>query len=165
MKKIFDWLKFFIWNLLNPYKFKGSADTDMPVMAGLDALVFQDGRLIGWATNISFDEDFELQAIRTLGVHGDRGYKSQGYNCTVTVGTFTLEGKEFTDALKTSTRDSILRANNVQFDIIDKNNGKTLYVLEGCRNATKGVTFDSGSLSVVNTTWRCRRVIPKETSI
>jgi hypothetical protein len=40
-------------------KFKYGQDT--PVMAGLDAIVKQDGKIVAYATGVTFDEDFELQ--------------------------------------------------------------------------------------------------------
>ena len=44
----------------------GAADPDLPVLAGLDAIVKFEGRTVAWATNVSFDEDFELQGIDEL---------------------------------------------------------------------------------------------------
>jgi len=141
----------------------GSATQDLPVMAGLDAIFKIEDKVVGWATNVSFDEDFELQGIRTLGFHGDRGYKSQGYNCTVTIGTFVLQGK-LTDAVPVPTRDTILTSGALKMELIDINTNETLYILKDCKCATKGVNFDSGSLATKNTTWRCRQVIEKQTS-
>ena len=145
------------------HKIVGAADPELPVIAGLDAIVKLDGKQVAWATNVSFDEDFELQGIRTLGFHGDRGYKSQGYNCNVTVGTFTLQAG-VDDALPVPTRRSILTSGLADFELLDLITGKTLYILRQCKCATTGVNFDSGSLSVKNTTWRCREVIPVNVS-
>jgi len=144
--------------------FKGAVDSfdADDVLAGLDAKLFMDNKEIGWATNVSFDEDFELQGIRTLGYHGDRGYKSQGYNCTVTIGSFVLMGV-FDNAVATPTRSTILTSGAISMELMDQN-GNTLYILKQCRCATKGVNADSGSLATKNTTWRCREVIPKQTS-
>jgi len=105
-----------------------TATPDLPVLAGLDAVVKLDGKIIAWATNLSFDEDFELQGIRTLGYHGDRGYKSQGYNCSVTVGTFVLIGT-IGEALPVPTRKTILTSGVLDFEVMDLNTNKTLYVL------------------------------------
>jgi hypothetical protein len=75
MKKIY---KYFL-NIKNIFKlfifgFHGneSPSSDLPVTAGIDAIVKFNGRVIAYATNVSFNEDFELQGIRTLGYHGDR---------------------------------------------------------------------------------------------
>lgn len=144
-------------------RFSGSANPDLPVLAGLDAIFKYEDKVVGWATNVSFDEDFELQGIRTLGFHGDRGYKSQGYNCTVNVGTFVLQGT-ITDNLPTPTRETILTSGTVKMELIDLTTGKTLYILQDCKCATIGVNLDSGSLATKATTWRCRKVIPKVTS-
>jgi len=145
-------------------KIRGAEDPDLPVVAGLDAIVKLDGKVIGWATNVSFDEDFELQGIRTLGFHGDRGYKSQGYNCTITVGTFVLQG-DVSDSLPVPTRRTILTSGLVDFELIDLITGGTLYILRQCKCATSGVNLDSGSLSTKNTTWRCREVLPQEGNV
>jgi len=156
MKKIYNLLLTIFFG-----KFAGAEGEDPPVLAGLDAIVKVNGTTVGWATNISFDEDFELQGIRTLGFHGDRGYKSQGYNCTVTVGTFVLQSTEL-DQLPLPTRKTILTSGAVDFEVIDSVTGETLYILEFCKCATKGVNLDSGSLGTKNTTWRCKEVIPKK---
>jgi hypothetical protein len=143
---------------------QGAADPELPVLAGLDAIVKLEGKIVAWATNVSFDEDYELQGIRTLGKHGDRGYKSQGYNCTVTVGTFVLVGS-IADNLPVPTRRTILTSGLVDFELLDLNSGKTLYVLRGCKCATHGVNLDSGSLSSKSTTWRCMEIIPQEGNV
>ena len=151
-------LKFLFSNI------RGAQDPDVPVLAGLDAIVKLDGQIVAWASNISFDEDFEIQGVRTLGFHGDRGYKSQGYNCTITVGTFVLQG-DIIDKLPVPTRRTILTSGQVNFEIIDLQSGKTLYILSQCKCATSGVNLDSGSLAGKNTTWRCREVKPIEGNV
>ena len=157
MEKLIEKISFLIAFLFSRLQGAQEIDTDK-VLAGLDAIVTQGDKPVAWATNVSFDEDFELQAIRTLGKHGDRGYKSQGYNCTLTVGTFVLQGANIPGKLKTSTRDSILTDGSLDFALISVETGETLYILKDCRCATKGVTLDNGSLSQKNTTWRCREV-------
>lgn len=143
---------------------EGAQDAELPVLAGLDAIIKLDGQIIGWATNLSFDEDFEIQGIRTLGFHGDRGYKSQGYNCTVSVGTFVLQG-DVADNLPVPTRRTILTSGVVSFEVLDLITGNTLFILSQCKCATSGVNLDSGSLSSKNTTWRCREVLPIEGNV
>jgi len=169
MKKFFNkcfsiFLLFFSCIVLAMMTIKGAQDPDVPVLAGLDAIVKLDGKIVAWATNVSFDEDFELQGIRTLGFHGDRGYKSQGYNCTITVGTFVLIGS-ISDNLPIPTRRTILTSGLVSFELLDLVTNKTLYILRECKCATSGVNLDSGSLSSKNTTWRCREVIPQEGNV
>jgi len=46
---------------------------DLPVGAGLDTFVAQDGRLITFAQSLRTNVDYETIGIRTLGYHGDRG--------------------------------------------------------------------------------------------
>lgn len=146
-------------------KLFGNQETgfETPVIAGLDAILKHNGQTVGYATNVSVDEDFELQGIRTLGFHGDRDFKSLGYNCSMTVGTFVLQG-DINDALPTPSRATILKTGLVDFEILDLNSGETLYILQSCKCATKGVSFESTSLATKNTTWRCREVKEKEVS-
>ena len=136
---------------------------ETPVMAGLDAIVKLNGKIVAYATNVSFDEDFELQGIRTLGYHGDRDFKSMGYSATVTVGTFVLQGSE-SDALPVPSRSTILTSGLVDFELIDLKTGTTLYILKQCKCGTVSANFDSGALATKNTTWRCREVKPIQVS-
>ena len=147
-------LKFLLSNL------KGSVTPDLPVVAGLDAIFKIEDKVVGWATNVSFDEDFELQGIRTLGYHGDRGYKSQGYNCTVTVGTFVLQASQ-NNQVPLPSRETILTSGTLKMELIDLIESATLYILENCKCATIGVNIDNGSLGTMTTTWRCMRVVKK----
>ena len=135
---------------------------ETPVLAGLDVIVKYNGSQIGYATNVSVDEDFELQGIRTLGFHGDRDFKSLGYNSNVTVGTFVLQG-DVDDALPTPTRQTILQSGLVDFELLDIE-GNTLYILQSCKCATLGVSFEGTSLATKNTTWKCREVKKKKVS-
>ena len=53
-----------------------ATNSEGPVGAGLDSLLIQDGHIVTYCSEITFDEDFELEGIRTLGYHGDRFFKS-----------------------------------------------------------------------------------------
>jgi hypothetical protein len=139
---------------------------ELPVLAGLDAVVIVDGRIVGWATNFSWSEDFELQGIRTLGHHGDRGWKSMGYNCSANVGTLVLYvDAQAEDGLPYETRRSIVKSGYFTYELYDKVTQKHLYTLRDCKCGTQDVTFDSGTLVTRNTTWRVREVIPNEDNI
>lgn len=136
---------------------------ETPVLAGLDAIVKFNGKTVGYATNVSIDEDFELQGIRTLGFHGDRDFKSLGYNCTMTVGTFVLSGT-VDDALPIPTRATILKTSLFDFEIIDLSTKSTLYIASSAKCASSGITFDGNSLANKNTTWKVRELLSKAVS-
>lgn len=158
IKKIKESFKILAWGI------QGSETPGTPVMAGLDAIVKLEGKTVAYATNVSFDEDFELQGIRTLGFHGDRDFKSMGYTLTITVGTFVLAGENVADNLLTPTRQAILTSGLVDFELIDVKTKKTLYMLLQCKCSSTGVAFESGSLATKNTTWRGREVKPMSVS-
>jgi hypothetical protein len=147
----------FIWAMIKE-PFSGAEAPDTPVMAGLDAIVRANGNIIAYATNVSWDEDFELQGIRTLGYHGDRAFKSLGYTASITIGTFSLHG-DVPEALPTPDRNTILTNGLIDFELIDITSGETLYILQQCKCGTKNTAFDSGSLATKNTTWRARNVL------
>lgn len=142
---------------------------ELPVLAGLDAVVLVDGRIVGWATNMSWSEDFELQGIRTLGFHGDRGWKSMGYNCSMNCGTLVLfSGEQSNDGLPMETRKSILRSGFFQFEVYgpDENGDhKHMFTLIDTKCGTQDITFDSGTLATRNTTWRVREVVPNADNV
>jgi hypothetical protein len=133
-------------------------------MAGLDAIVKQDGKIVAYATGVTLDEDFELQGIRTLGFHGDRDFKSMGYTASFRVGTFVLLGGAIEGALTTPTRTNILQATLLDFEIIDLINKQTLYIAQGCKCATKNTAIESGALATKDTTWRCKNIKPLQVS-
>jgi hypothetical protein len=159
MKNLILFLQILLFAIIG--KLFGKEDT--PVIAGLDAIVKYNGTTIGYATNVSVDEDFELQGIRTLGYHGDRDFKSMGYNANMSVGTFVLQG-DVIDALPTPTRKTIIKTGLVNFELLDLNTGETLYIVQGCKCATKGISFDGNSLATKNTTWRCKELLEKNVS-
>jgi len=143
-------------------KFKYASDT--PVMAGLDAVVRFQGKIIAYATGIDWDEDFELQGIRTLGFHGDRDFKSMGYTASFNVGSFVLSGGQIEGALPTPERATILTTKLTEFEVIDLATGKTLYILQGCKCGGKATTLDANALATKATRWRCKNVKPMEVS-
>lgn len=56
---------------------EGSLD-EGSVGAGLDVTITQDNKQIAFASGLNFDQDYEVEGIRTLGFHGDRFFKSMG---------------------------------------------------------------------------------------
>lgn len=131
---------------------------ELPVLAGMDVLVYQNNRLIGWATDAGFDEDFHLEPVNTLGRHGPRGHKSTNYSATVNMSAFVLSGAE-PDNLKVSTRRTIVRSGLTNFQLIEKESGVLLYELRGCKQASNSVNIDQ-SLSRRTTRWECTEVVP-----
>jgi len=50
-----------------------------------------DGDAVGLATNASYDEDWAVNPANVLNYHGPIDYDSQGYSCTITLGTYVPE--------------------------------------------------------------------------
>lgn len=131
---------------------------ELPVIAGADVLIYQNGRLVGWGTDAGFDEDFHLEPINTLGRHGPRGHKSTNYSCSVNIGAFLLSNPE-QDSLKVPTRRTIVNSGLTTFQMIERGTGLLLYELRGCKCGTHSVNIDQ-SLSRKTTRWECTEVIP-----
>lgn len=137
--------------------------------AGNDAVIKMntpDGVVvIGWATGVSFDEDYELQGFRTLGQHGDIGHKSLGYTLNIRISTFglipeaILNGK-FENVSETKTivpvlnRKEILKSGELYFDIFDPDTNKLLVSLEKCKMSTSGVSIQNNSFITRETAWK-----------
>ena len=130
---------------------------DLPVIAGMDVLLYQSGRLVGWGTDAGFDEDFHLEPVNTLGFHGPRGHVSTNYSCAVRVGAFVLSTPEL-DRLDVPTRSTIVNSGLIDFQMVEKNVGLLLYELRACKCASNSVNIDN-SLSRKNTRWECTEVI------
>lgn len=61
------------------------------IAGGAWVQVLLDGKPIGLATNASYDEDWAVNPANVLNYHGPVDYDSQGYSCTITLGTFVPE--------------------------------------------------------------------------
>lgn len=137
-----------------------------PVKSGIDAIVTQDGRTIGWATEVQIDEDFQIENIITLGFHGPRGFKSLGYDCSFTVGTFILnptlpDGTPVTDNLFVATRRTINTLAPISYELIDLITNQVFLKILGCVNSNNSWTVSAGQLATKNTSWKGREVVPQ----
>lgn len=131
---------------------------ELPVIAGMDVLVYQNSRLIGWGTDAGFDEDFHLEPVNTLGFHGPRGHKSTNYSASVRLSAFVLSAPEL-DTLDIPTRRTILTSGLINFQLVEKVSGDLLYEMRGCKCATNSVNIDQ-SLSRKTTRWEATEIIP-----
>lgn len=61
------------------------------VAGGAWIQVLIDGAPVGLASNASYDEDWVVNPCNVLNYHGPMDYDSQGYSCTITLGTFVPE--------------------------------------------------------------------------
>ena len=52
-----------------------------------------DGKLIAMVSNASYDEDFQVQGANVINYLGPISYDSQGYQCTINIGTLVLIDK------------------------------------------------------------------------
>lgn len=135
------------------------------VGAGLDSILIQDGEVISFASGVNFDEDFELEGIRTLGFHGDRFFKSMGYTLSMSVETYVIRRASEPGALKTPgwQPDGTFNANTAgafDFVIADVHSLTVLFTLLGCKLSTQGAQFASRGLNTKTTNWRATRAIP-----
>lgn len=135
-------------------------DVAEKVLSGLDAVVKQNGNIIGFATDVSIDENFSMQGIKTLGYHGDRGFKSTDYSCRFTVGSFMIR-KGATNTLKASTRRTVLTDAPSEFELLDVTDGAVVGRIKGCRIDSKSYRLQAGQLVSKNTTWFAREFVPE----
>ena len=61
------------------------------IAGGAWAIIMINGERVGLANQASYDEDWAVNPANVLGYHGPVDYDSQGYSCTVTLGTFVPE--------------------------------------------------------------------------
>ena len=136
-----------------------------PVKSGIDAVVSQNGRTVGYATEVSIDEDFMMEAIVTLGKHGPRGFKSMGYDASMSVGTFILDpklpdGTPITDNLEVATRRNILTIPDFTFELIDLVTNAVFLKALGCKPSSNNWSMAAAQLATKNTQWKVREVVP-----
>jgi len=127
--------------------------------------LIQDGRVVTFASEVTFDEDFELEGIRTLGYHGDRFFKSMGYTGQAQIGTYVLREKEHPGALHTpgwqwDNTFNLNTAGEFDFVICDVDSLIVLFTLLGVKLSTQNVQFPARGLNAKQTNWRFSRALP-----
>lgn len=146
--------------------FTGAAtNTEGPVGAGLDSILIQDGSVVSFASGLNFDQDYEIEGIRTLGFHGDRFFKSMGYTASCTVETYVIRESNVDGALKTPGWQAdgtfnLNTAGSFDFVIADVTSLNVLFTLLGVKLSTEAVQFPARGLNTKTTTWRSSRILP-----
>lgn len=141
------------------------ANSEGPVGAGLDTILIVDGVVIVYATDVTIDQDFELEGIRTLGYHGDRFFKSMGYTANLSVGTYVLREGDVDGALPTAgwQADGTFNLNTAgesDWVMADVDTLRVLVTCLGTKQATENIQFPTRGLNTKGTTWRASRVLP-----
>ena len=142
-----------------------AANSEGPVGAGLDSLLIQDGKIVTFASGVNFDQDYELEGIRTLGFHGDRFFKSMGYTGSASIETYILRGRDEAGALATPgwQADGSFTLNTAgafDFVIADLNSLTVLFTLLGVKLGSDSVQFPARGLNTKTSQWRFRAAIP-----
>ncbi|HNR90666.1 MAG TPA: hypothetical protein PKM65_20185 [Spirochaetota bacterium] len=142
-----------------------AANPEGPVGAGLDSILVQDGTVIAYASGVTFDEDWELEGIRTLGFYGDRYFKSMGYTARANIETYVLRGADIPGALKAPGWQpdgscTINTAGLFDFALLDLHTLEVLFTLIACKIGTTNVQFPARGLNTKATTWRVMRALP-----
>jgi hypothetical protein len=146
--------------------FRGSAATpEGAVGAGIDSILVQDGRIITFASDVSYSVDYELEGIRTLGFWGDREFKSLGMTGNANIGTYLLRGKDVEGALGTPgvQADGTVNINSAglfDFAMLDLFSLEVLITLLGCKLGNEDVQFPARGLNTKATQWRFSRPVP-----
>lgn len=140
-------------------------NSEGPVGAGLDSIILQDGRVITFASGVNFDEDFELEGIRTLGYHGDRFFKSMGYTANLTVETYVIReggnpGALYTPGWQPDGTFNLNTAGAFDFVVADVDSLTVLFTMLHVKLGTQGVQFPARGLNTKTTTWRVSRILP-----
>lgn len=135
------------------------------VGAGLDSILVQDGKIITFASDVSYSVDYELEGIRTLGYWGDREFKSLGMTGNANIGTYVLRGANVDGALQTPGVQAdgtvnINRAGLFDFAILDLHSLEVLVTLLGTKLGNEDVQFPARGLNTKATQWRFSRPVP-----
>jgi hypothetical protein len=105
-------------------------------------------KVIGLATEASYSEDFQLQPAAVIGYLGPASIDSQGYTCSITIGTFVPENKASTGypgAGDTTLTDLLSTRSEVQ----EAGKGKTFDYLDFYNTAT-GEVINAFSQAIIS---------------
>lgn len=142
-----------------------AGQSEGPVGAGLDSIITQDGRVVGYASECNVQEDYELEGIRTIGFYGDRFFKSMGYTANMTIGTYLLRRRDepgalFTTGWQADGSFNLNTAGAFDFAFADLGSLDILLTAIACKNNTVDTAFPSRGLNTKQVTWKVSRVLP-----
>ena len=138
---------------------------DLPVGAGLDTFLAQDGRFITFAQSARTNVDYETIGIRTLGFHGDRGFKSQGYSANLEVMSYLIREGNVEGALELpgytpEGRFNLNSTGTYDFVLSDVASLKVLETAVACKLATSNSDYPNNGMNTRNTNWKSRAILP-----
>jgi hypothetical protein len=142
-----------------------AGNSEGPVGGGLDAVITQNGKVVAYASSLNFDEDFELEGIRTIGYYGDRFFKSLGYTANCSIETFVLRAAALSGAFKTTGWQpdgtyNLNTAGSSDIVIADLNSLEVLFTLMACKNNTVNTQFPARGLNTRAVQLKVSRIIP-----
>lgn len=131
--------------------------------------VMINGSPVGLATQASYDEDWGVNPANVLNYHGPVDYDSQGYSCTLTLGTFVPERpnegpwpdggqKALAEFIPTRTFVQSNAGKPGEFDMVQFYNTATRTVVNAFRKvmlASNGVQISPNSYVTANMRMMC----------
>ncbi|MHA2426496.1 MAG: hypothetical protein ACXADB_00450 [Candidatus Hermodarchaeia archaeon] len=137
---------------------------DKLIAGGAWVQVLINGEPVGLATNASYDEDWAVNPANVLNFHGPVDYDSQGYSCTLTLGTFVPEipnsgpwpdggVKALADLLPTRSQIQSNNGKPGEFDLVQFLNTATARLVNQFRKvmlASNGVQLSPNSYVTAN---------------
>ena len=145
--------------------FGSASNPEGPVGAGIDVVLVQDGRVVGFATDSTISEDHQLEAVNVLGVHGPLFFKSMGYSANLDIGTYVLRERDNPQALWTPGYQfdgsyNLNTAGGFDFVIADVDTYTILATALNCKLATSSIQFPLRGLNTKATNFMATKVLP-----
>ena len=145
--------------------FRTAGEPQGPVGSGIDCFLMQDNSILGYSTNLSVSEDFQLEGVQTLGYYGWRYLMSLGYSCEFTLGTFLLRGANIADALSIAgwQPDGTCNINSSGYNTftgLDVHTLTVLFTIMGAKYGGGELSVAQGELMKRSTKWKCRYMLP-----
>jgi len=142
-----------------------SPESEAPVSAGIDSIIMQDNRILGYTTEMSMSEDNSLQGIETLGFYGNRDFKSLSNVVNITLATFLLTGEDIAGALsipgwQPDGTNNINSSGYYNFTGINIHTLTALFTAIGCKMGGRDLSIAVGSLNTNSTRWMGKALLP-----
>ncbi len=136
-----------------------------PVGAGIDVVIVQNGHVVSFATSLSANEDFQLEAIRVLGLHRPLFHKSMGYEANMEIETYVVREGEHPGALWTPgwQADGTLNINTAglfEFSVIDVDTFQVLMTALNCKLSSQNAQYPNQGLNTRGTSWMLTHILP-----
>ena len=133
-----------------------ASNAEAKVFSGKNARILADGKLLGYAQGVTWQEDYGTQDVTAIGSFEVLEHQATVYRCSGTIQKWRLRD-EVVSALRKVSPDDVLAMSTISLEIMDEISQTFIHRLEELTIAGRGGGVNAGQLLAENVQFRAIR--------